>query len=224
MTDALNRFIRAPVDQDEMDHPRNLDAPWRQQRELLDVETFDEDCAGTRLAALSPTVRVAENSRRVLSLVALCNEAAKTSAAGIEIFKPTTRLMAVFADLPWLVPTDRQRFADIVDGLYFILYEGAGKDNLRFLDKNGGPLTEAECDLIWCVKHLRNKWLRHDADHGRDREIQKSWAELAAKYRWLGLAEHPTEERHFQTLHRILMELTEEFLALILSRLALKSE
>ena len=141
---------------------------------------------------------------------------------GVEIFKPTTRLMTVFSDLPWLSATDRLRFGDVLDCLYFIFYEGAGKDNLRFLDKHGGPLSDADCDLIWCVKHLRNKWSRHDADHGKEKEIQKSWAELAAKFRWLGLAEHPTDTRHFQELHYKLLELAEDFLVRILNKLTLK--
>ena len=130
--------------------------------------------------------------------------------------------MTVFNDLPWLSSTDRARFADVVDCLYFIFYEGAGKDNLRFLDKHGGPLTDGDCDLIWCIKHLRNKWSRHDADHGKEKDIQKSWAELAAKFRWLGLAEHPTDARHFQQLHYQLLVLAEDFLACILSKLKVK--
>jgi hypothetical protein len=76
--------------------------------------------------------------------------------------------------------------------------------------------------MIWCIKHLRNKWSRHDADHGREREIAKSWTELAAKIRWLGLAEHPTEQRHFQQLHQKLLELAEDFLLRILAKLSLK--
>jgi hypothetical protein len=158
----------------------------------------------------------------VLELVTLCNEAGKTSEFGVEIFKPTTRLMTVFNDLPWLSATDRLRFSDVVDCLYFIFYEGAGKDNLRYLDKNGGPLTEADCDLIWCIKHLRNKWSRHDADHGNEKDIKKSWAELAVKFRWLGLAEHPTDSRHYQQLHNQLLILAEDFLERILNKLALK--
>jgi len=110
----------------------------------------------------------------------------------------------------------------VIDCLYFIFYEGAGKDNLRFLDKNGGPLTNKDCDLIWCIKHLRNKWSRHDIDHGKDKEIQKSWKELAAKFRWLGLAEYPTEARHFQKLHYKLLELAEVFLMQILNNLKMK--
>jgi hypothetical protein len=219
ITDAISAFVAVPEDNEEADAVRILDAPFTQQDELLSNEFVEDENDTAALTEVSPTAQTAQLARRVLELVTQCNEAGKTSAFGVEIFKPTTRLMTVFSDLPWLSATDRLRFGDVVDCLYFILYEGAGKDNLRFLDKCGGPLTDADCDLIWCIKHLRNKWCRHDADHGKEKEIRKSWAELAAKFRWLGLAEHPTNTRHFQQLHHKLLELAEDFLARLLKKL-----
>lgn len=222
IADAVSGFIVVPDDEEKPDDIRALSAPFTQQDELLAYYTVEDETDTEAMTIVSPTAQTVQRGRRVLELVTLCNEAGKTSAYGVEIFKPTTRLMTVFNDLPWLSPTDRFRFGDVVDCLYFIFYEGAGKDNLRFLDKHGGPLTDADCDLIWCIKHLRNKWSRHDADHGKEKDIQKSWAELAAKFRWLGLAEHPTDARHFQQLHHQLLVLAEDFLASTLSKLKLK--
>ena len=222
IADAVSGFIVVPDDEEKPDAVRTLDAPFVQQNELLGQATVRDETDTEALTSISPTAQTVRGGRRVLELVTLCNDASKTSISGVEIFKPTTRLLTVFNDLPWLSPTDRLRFADVVDCLYFIFYEGAGKDNLRFLEKHGGPLTEADCDLIWCIKHLRNKWSRHDADHGKDKDIDKSWAELAAKFRWLGLAEHPKYAHHFQQLHHQLLILAEEFLEKILSKLNLK--
>lgn len=222
IADAISAFIAVPEDDEEPDSTRALDAPFTQQHELLSYEFVEDENDTAALTAVSPTAQTVQRGRRVLELVTQCNEAGKTSAFGVEIFKPTTRLMTVFSDLPWLSATDRLRFGEVLDCLYFIFYEGAGKDNLRFLDKHGGPLTDTDCDLIWCIKHLRNKWFRHDADHGKEKEIHKSWAELAAKFRWLGLVEHPTDTRHFQHLHHKLLELAEEFLVRILNKLTLK--
>jgi hypothetical protein len=222
ITDTLSGFIEVPDDEEEPDDKRVLNAPFTQQNELLAYDKVVDETDTEAMTIGSPTAQTVQRGRRVLELVTQCNEAGKTSAYGVEIFKPTTRLMTVFNDLPWLSPNDRSRFADVVDCLYFIFYEGAGKDNLRFLDNHGGPLSDADCDLIWCIKHLRNKWSRHDADHGKEKDIQKSWAELAAKFRLLGLAEHPTETRHFQKLHYQLLVLSEDFLARILSKLKLK--
>jgi hypothetical protein len=219
----VTAFVRLPDDSEESEETRILDAPFAQQSEILECEFDGDEHDAEALKNVSATAQTVERGRRVLELVTQCNEAGKTSGSLDEIFKPTTRLMTVCIDLPWLSATDRLRFADVIDCLYFIFYEGAGKDNLRFLEKNGGPLTDAECDLIWCIKHLRNKWSRHDADHGKDKDIHRSWAELAAKFRWLGLAEHPTSAAHFQHLHSKLLELAEDFLIGILRKLALKS-
>lgn len=221
ITAAAGAFEAFPEDGEEPERIRVLDAPFTQQDELLSGSAEDEDDTEA-LTAASGTAQTVEQARRVLELVTRCNEAGKTSALGVDIFKPTTRLMTVFLDLPWLSATDRLRFGDVIDCLYFIFYEGAGRDHLRFLEKNGGPLTEEDCELIWCIKHLRNKWSRHDADHGKEGDIKRSWAELAAKLRWLGLAEHPTEVRHFQVLHYKLLELAENFLVRILQKLSLK--
>lgn len=222
IANAVSAFVEVPEDAEQPEGIRILNAPFEQQNELLNHEFVEDEDDTAALTMVSPTAQTVKRGRRVLELITQCNEAGKTSAFGVEIFKPTTRLMTVFNDLPWLSATDRFRFGDVLDCLYFIFYEGAGKDKLRFLDKYGGPLADADCDLIWCVKHLRNKWSRHDADHGIEKDVHKSWAELAAKFRWLGLAEHPTDVRHFQQLHHKLLELAEDFLELILNKLRLK--
>lgn len=221
-TRVLTGFIRSPIEDDGVDIQRELSAPFVQQEELIAYYDSTDDTDTKAMTKVSLSAQTVARARQILKLVSLCNEAGKTSSAGIEIFKPTTKLLNVFSDLPWISSTDEFRFGDLIDCFYFIFYEGAGKDNLRFLEANGGPLSCGECDLIWCIKHLRNKWSRHDADHGKDQDIKKSWAELAAKFRWLGLAQHPTTARHFQKLHFKLLILAEEFLKNILYKLNLK--
>lgn len=222
IADAISGFITVPEDDGDPGVILNLNAPYSQQQELLDCKVVEDEKDISALNNLLPTAQTVQVGRRILELVTQCNAAGRTSESGVEIFKPSTRLMTVFSDLPWISATDKLRFGDVIDCLYFIFYEGAGKDNLRFLDKNGGPLADSDCDLIWCIKHLRNKWSRHDPDHGRDKEIQKSWSDLAAKFSWLGLAEYPTEVRHFQQLHHKLLELAEDFLMQILNKLKMK--
>jgi len=222
IADAISGFISVPEDNEDPDMVCTLNAPYSQQHEILNCELIEDENDLAALNTVSLTAQTVKRGRRILELITQCNAAGRTSESGVEIFKPTTRLMTVFSDLPWLSATDRLRFGDVIDCLYFIFYEGAGKDNLRFLDKNGGPLKDTDCDLIWCIKHLRNKWSRHDADHGKEKEIQKSWTELAAKFRWLGLAEYPTEANHFQKLHHKLLELAEDFLMQILNNIKIK--
>ena len=121
---------------------RELSAPFAQQCELVELDTFVDESDTEAMIGASPTAQIVQRARHFLELVIHCNEAGKTSAFGVEIFKPTTRLMTVFGDLPWLAATDRLRFGDVVDCLYFIFYEDAGKEILRFLDKHGGPRTQ----------------------------------------------------------------------------------
>ena len=222
IADSLSNVLVVPDDTDEPAGARPLAAPFDQQEDLLRLDTIKDEEDTQFLIKASPTAETVALSNQVLRLVIQCNEASKTSPAGIEIFRPTTRLLEVFNDLPWFVAADRLRFADLIDCLYFIFYEGAGKDNLRFLAKHGGPLDDRECDLIWCIKHLRNKWTRHDADHGKELDINKSWSDLAEKFRWLGLAEHPSDASQFRMLHKRLLELAADFLTLILSKLKLR--
>jgi hypothetical protein len=220
-TETLSSIISALID-DEVSDTRPLDLPIIQQYELItaiESEDIEDEAA---LIERSPAAKVFVVSTNVLCLVTKCNEVVKSQVKS-EIFKPTNKLLEVFADFPWLLPETKQRFADFVDCLYFIFYEGAGKDNLRFLKEHGGVLERTDCELIWCIKHLRNKWLRHDADHGKEPDIRKSWKELSAKFSWLGLQHAPISREHFRYLHCRLLKEAEAFLEKILEKL-IKSE
>jgi hypothetical protein len=124
IADTVSGFVEVPDDEEEPDDKRVLSAPFTQQDELLAYDAIEDETDTEAMTIVSPTAQTVQRGRRVLELVTQCNEAGKTSAYGVEIFKPTTRLMTIFNDLPWLSPTDRSRFADVVDCLYFIFYEG----------------------------------------------------------------------------------------------------
>ena len=230
IADTVCGFLEVPDDDEEPDNKRELTALFTQQDELLAYAGFKDETDTEAMTIVSPTAQTMQSVHRVLNLVTQCNDASKTSAHGVEIFKPTTRIMTIFAELPWLSSTNRNDFANVVDCLYFIFYEGAGFYagarrglKLRFLDdSHGGLLTEADCKLIWCIRTLRDKWTRHDADHGREKDNLKSWSELTECLCFLGLTEHPTEARHFQQLHHQLLVMAEDFLALLLSKFKLK--
>jgi hypothetical protein len=89
----------------------------------------------------------------------------------------------------------------------------------RFLTEHGGVLEGSDCDFIWCIKHLRNKWLRHDPDHGKESDIRKSWKEVSDKFIWLGLNHTPIQEKDFRLLHRFLLKEAESFLKKLLEKL-----
>lgn len=195
-----------------------MDLPFVQQEELIAIVESEDIEDEVTLIELSPAAHVSALSGQVLILIAKCNEVVKVGEKP-EIFKPTNKLLEVFADLPWLLPENKQRFADFIDCLYFLFYEGAGKDKLRFLKDHNGVLEPTDCNFIWCIKHLRNKWLRHDADHGKEADIRKSWKELAEKFSWLGLNHPPMSQEHFRYLHCRLLEEANSFLQQILEKL-----
>lgn len=148
------------------------------------------------LVALSPSAARADRQRQLGQLILACNEAAEY--AGIEmVFRPTNTLLRCIGDLGWIRPEDRDGFSSFIDCLYLILYEGAGKDTLRYT----GLVDEDDLAIIWVVKHLRNKLLRHDPDHGSAGSIRKSWRDLATTMGFLDLRWLPVTRDEHRTLH-----------------------
>jgi len=214
-TETLDAVVAPPEDEEEVSELRELQSPYIQQEELVGTaETLEEEDTHSLIEA-SPAANAVDLSRNLLNSIATCNEAGKVTGAE-EIFKPTTKLLEVYVDMPWLLPLEKKSFAEFVDCLYFLFYEGAGKDNLRFLKKHGGPIEDDDFDFILCIKHLRNKWTRHDADHGKEGAIKKSWSELAAKFQWLGLTHIPVTSDDFRLLHVNLLAKANEFAQKIL--------
>jgi hypothetical protein len=215
--DTLCEFVTSVADDGVISTPRFLESPFIQQAELLGLTEIDDEEDVDHLVSLSPTAQTTEQSRTVLNLSMSCNKASCLKGKG-DIFKPTTRLMEVYSDLPWLAPRDERAFGDFVDCLYFLLYEGAGKDKLRYLLGEGGPLNKDECQIVWCVKILRNKWLRHDVDHGKESDIRRSWNDLDTHLNWLGFSGYPHTASDFQRLHQRLLQEAEAFLNLLLGK------
>jgi hypothetical protein len=161
--------------------------------------------------------RVSGKSLRIQDLLFDCNEAAMVSLkAGV--FEYTTRMLNALCRLPFVVPLTMELFGEVVDALYFALYEGAGSDHLRYMQPSG-PLTKDECEFVFCVKHLRNKWLRHDPEHGSQRSIERSFADLKNALAFFGLDHVPTKPREFRILHEAMIDKAEAFLGILLRKL-----
>jgi len=213
--DTLCSFATEVADDEVISIHRSLESPFVQQAELLELSEIDDEEDVEGMALLLPAARSSGQSRTVLALTTSCNKASSLKGKG-DVFKPTTKVMEVFTDLPWLTPQDEKSFGEFVDCLYFVLYEGAGKDKLRFLLSEGGPLKKDDCQIVWCVKILRNKWLRHDPDHGKESDIRKSWNDLDFHLRWLGAVGYPHTSYDFRKLHVRLLQEVETFLRKLL--------
>jgi hypothetical protein len=195
-----------------------LTVPFVQQEELLAQDTPLTGDTLSQALASSDTAQIADLGRRVVQLVPKCNEAARI-ALGREVFKPTNRCIESCTSLPWTLASDKASLGNVVDYLFWVFYEGAGAQDLRFHTGGGGPLAAEECSVVFWVKFLRNKWLRHDPDHGGEPKIRKSWAEVGETLKTLGIKHLPVTEQHFRFIHRRLLEEAEAFLCLLLERL-----
>lgn len=188
-----------------------------QRYEFLSRENVDENDEYDDLIAKSSSANSYEKISNCIRLIALCNEASETTS-GEPIFKITSTFLLSISNLLNTVTNNRDTLILVVQCLYLILYEAAGKDKLRFQIKN--YVTDTECEVVWKIKHLRNKWLSHDADHGKERDIKKSWQSRAEALQWFGIDGMPTKTDDYIFLHNCLLSKVEEFLTLLLERVS----
>ncbi len=171
------------------------------------------------LVEKSAAARAAARVLDMLRLIPQVNASAKLSGKS-EILKPTTRMIEATVDLVALVPSNKSAFADFIDCLYWLFYEAAGRDNLRYLQSNGGPCSEADCDVIWAIKTFRNKWYRHDPDHGDVTGIKRSYRTLGETLRHFGFRQLPVNASDYRRLHLVLVNELIHFLEKLRDALA----
>lgn len=196
-----------------------------QKQELLRRDDIEEDEDYEDLVIKTPSAISFDLIVNCLRIVGICNETAQTTNGSL-IFTITNSVWSNSLKLLQVVPTNRENFAEIVDYLYFLLIEGAGKDVLRFItyeDKNQHSYflrTEPEVEIIWKIKHLRNKWLRHDIEHGKDKDIAKDYQIRRETLKWFGMQRVPQSREEFIFLYNNLMLKVEEFLKVLLDRVS----
>lgn len=196
-----------------------------QRNELLKRDDLEEGETYESLVIKSPSAISFDLIVNCLKLVGLCNETSQTTKGDL-IFTLTNSMWAYSFQLLQTVPTNKERFAEIVDYLYFILIEGAGGKFLRFVDYGDGKHfgyfvnTEPEVEVIWKIKHLRNKWLRHDIEHGAESDIKKNYRIRKETLEWFGMQKVPQAKDEFVFLYNNLMLKVEEFLKLLLERVS----
>lgn len=188
-----------------------------QKQELLRRNDIEEEENYESLVIKSDSAISFEQITNCMTLIGLCNEASETTR-GNTIFTLTSALWLSAWKLTGVVPTNKDSFAIIIDCLYLMLYEGAGKDKLRFIEQ--GYINATEAELIWKIKHLRNKWLRHDIDHGKETDIRKSRQHRKEALEWFGLSKVPYSKDEFIYLYNNLMLRVEDFLKLLLNRVS----
>ena len=207
----------AILEEDEFAPDSRLVLANLEQKEMLDAPE-NADVTALALAQGVASVQLHALAREAVRLVHDINLAARLQGKP-DIFKLTNRLFQVAVELPWIDAAGERGLGDVVDHLYFMLYEGAGKDNLRYLVAHGGPLDDASAEVVFLIKHLRNKWLRHDPEHGDDRSIKKSYEQLRDRLITLGLQGMPRSSADYRRLQRQLLERATAFLRSLLEAL-----
>jgi hypothetical protein len=165
---------------------------------------------------ISLAARAARRVRSISELIVSCNKASSL-VGNVPVFKYTDAIVSGMCDVSWLVPRTERQLGDFVEILYYALYEGAGSDHLRYVGP--GLLAHEECSFVWSLKHLRNKWLRHDVDHGTERDIAQSRSKLREALAHFGLDHIPTKRAEFRQLHGSIVAEAIDFLEHLLERL-----
>jgi hypothetical protein len=111
----------------------------------------------------------------------------------------------------------RPDFCQIIRHLYFMIYEAAGKDSLRFLEDD--LVTREEAEVVFDIKQFRNYHCEHDLEHGDQSDIQKKkrqLSELCHKYTGKPL---PRSDADYATILVKLLDRTRVFLDTLCTRL-----
>jgi hypothetical protein len=209
--EVIQSTLVVPTSEDESRRRIRYTALRAVQEELQSSTEVTIELKVEDLLALTPAGRMMIQAERIVRLLTVCNQAAKVRG-GEEIFKPTTRLIDACNRLQWLAATGRDSLGNIVDALFFLLYEGAGGENLRYWDY----IAEDQAQIIWAIKHIRNTYLRHDPNHGSPGKIQKKWTSLSESLNWLGLERLPRSLEDYMHLQRNLFDQVEIFLGQLL--------
>jgi len=147
-------------------------------------------------------------SNDIVSLMSDCNSIC-SSKSEKEIFKITTKVFKRIPDVERPVMT-KDEFGNLIDALYEIIYEGSGSlsripDSFK---KNGF--------VGFDIKFLRAD-LRHDLEHGKEKEIRKKKVRLSKIYeRYTGKTSISSlESKDFSKIQVDLLEELKSFLTIL---------
>ncbi len=116
------------------------------------------------------------------------------------IFKSTNKSMLACSIIPTTIATNSSSFAEIIDCLYFLVYEGSGTAN-RLVTVVGKDALAP----LWWVKHLRLGF-RHDIEHGNEREILDKFVAIGKAYMSLIGVEKPRSQKDWVQAQLVLYQ------------------
>lgn len=96
---------------------------------------------------------------------------------GDYLFYPTNRSLWAASVISSVVIGAERDFADVVDALFFLLYEGSGASSSRL----ASILSQEDLQPLWRLKHLRLHY-RHEIEHGDSKEIAKKHQKVGTAF------------------------------------------
>ena len=176
-----------------------------QQTELL-AAGVDHDAEYDALLEVAPSARRADRARQlVLSVLEI--EHARRLTGDEAIFERSIAALRAAVLLPVHDVRDQSGLGDAVDHLYFLVYEGSGALKRITPSLLGGTV----CEPVFKLKHLRNKWLRHDPEHGPASDQKKSFAQLSEAFAYFGTSTKPRTQEEFAALYDSILARMNEF-------------
>lgn len=157
--------------------------------------------------------RINQTGCRMIELVYMINDVSK-KRSNLDVFTPTNKCIKACYKIPNVMATSEICFADIIDQLFFMLYEGSGGSSNRLVGLVGDiNLLEP----LWKVKALRLEF-RHDIEHGHRNEIDKKYLNIGNTYRELIGYERPRSSRDWLTAQHNLYIMLSDMLDIVHSK------
>jgi len=116
------------------------------------------------------------------------------------IFKYTNKSIMACSIIPTTIATTDSSFAEIIDYLYFLIYEGSGTASRLITVVDKDALLP-----LWWVKHLRLGF-RHDIEHGKEKEIADKFIAIGNAYLSLIGVEKPRSQKDWVQAQLILYQ------------------
>jgi hypothetical protein len=172
----------------------------------------DEASPELRLAAI-PSVNYMMLASTVCHLVTRVNSAAALSSRD-PVFTVTERLLDCIMKIPLTLATDEREFAEFVDALYQVLWEGSGRNKRIML-----YLSDVESTALKQINDLRN-WFRHDLGHGDPGPVRKKHVNIGRVFAGLILRYQPLTSSDYRQAQYRLLARTAAMLQCLLSKIS----
>ena len=205
---AAMEFEDTSLSQIDLVKPR-LFGPLNSHLGYIYCRDFDGD-VDLEVASALPS-RISHYGGEIVTVAVRINEKRRRHGDQ-DIFKPTNRSLKAASSIPSVVADSESLFGEIVDDLYFLLYEGAGGSKLRLKDL----ANDEELCPLWHLKQLR-LYFRHDIEHGSESEIKIKHQKIADAFSAITDGDIPSRPSEwiaaqsalYQQLHSMLITVQE---------------